>query len=105
MFLFLLIFSKMNISFETTSTYNKINNEADNVIEPNSAKTHFLDYKNETTHLTNQKTKENDLDLQINIYSIDCNIEVIYPSESIKKKAYFNIYSLIINSTTKDIYI
>ena len=95
----------MNLSFEATSTYNKINNEADNVIEPNSAKTHFLDYKNETTHLTIQKTKENDFDLQINIYSIDCNIEVIYPSESIKKKAYFNIYSLIINSTTKDIYI
>ena len=93
---------KVNNSFKIDGEGDIIN-AMNKSISPNSSKTFILDYKNETAHFS-VNIKDDDSDLQINIYSFDCNIE-IYPQEKIKKQINLNTYSLIINSAIKDIYI
>ena len=103
-FLFLLILFELDKSSEIIDINDITNEEQDKIIEPNSAKTFSINYKSEKTSFIIDNLEDEESNLQININSIDCNIE-IYPKEEIKKQTYLNLYSLIVNSTINEIYI
>ena len=103
-FLFLLILFELDKSSEIIDINDITNEEQDKIVEPNSAKTFSINYKSEKTSFIIDNLEDEESNLQININSIDCNIE-IYPKEEIKKQTYLNLYSLIVNSTINEIYI
>ena len=83
-FLFLLILFELDKSSEIIDINDITNEEQDKIIEPNSAKTFSINYKSEKTSFIIDNLEDEESNLQININSIDCNIE-IYPKEEIKK--------------------
>ena len=97
-FLLLISFIKLKNSYNSIDLDENIEEEYEQ-IKPNSSNTFTIYYKNENTHFI-ADIEEDFSDLQINIYSIDCNIE-IYPNEKIINKINNNVYSLLVNSSNK----
>ena len=93
-FFFLLI--KVNNSYETNE-----DNIKTETIEPGISKTFFIQYLKETKLIFDSIEKQ---ELQINIHSINCNIE-INSNVAIQKQIDLNIYSLKINSNNNNIII
>ena len=96
LFILLLLFIKENNSSEF-----HINNKEIEIIqiEPGTSNTTFIKYLNETIFTFNVNEES---DLQVNIHSINCNIDINSNGE-IKNQNDLNIYSLKLNSTNNDI--
>ena len=98
LFILLLLFINENNSSE----FHINNKETEKIeIEPGTSRTTFIKYLNETIFTFNVN---NVSDLQVNIHSINCNID-INSNGTIDNQNDLNIYSLKLNSTNNDIII